>query len=131
MQKWHGIAKIYALTSFDTFKISKNTLDAIRDMGFTEASEIQGLAIPPLLQGKDIIGQAQTGTGKTAAFLLPVMHKIISGPQNNKIKALKLLKTLKHLKTRNLLKPLNGSTVLSMSGRLVPLTQGAQSWQAQ
>lgn len=76
MQKWLVIARIYALTSFDTFKISKNTLDAIKDMGFTEASEIQGLAIPPLLQGKDIIGQAQTGTGKTAAFAIPAIEKI-------------------------------------------------------
>lgn len=47
-------------------------------MGFTEASEIQEKAIPPLLEGKDIIGQAQTGTGKTAAFAIPGIENINS-----------------------------------------------------
>jgi ATP-dependent RNA helicase DeaD len=67
-----------ALTTFDTFKISQNSLDSIKEMGFTEASEIQEKAIPHLLKGKDIIGQAQTGTGKTAAFAIPGIELIDS-----------------------------------------------------
>lgn len=45
-------------------------------MGFEEASPIQAMAIPHLLEGKDVIGQAQTGTGKTAAFGIPVLEKV-------------------------------------------------------
>jgi ATP-dependent RNA helicase DeaD len=64
------------LTTFDTFKISPNSLSSIKEMGFTEASEIQEKAIPHLLEGKDLIGQAQTGTGKTAAFAIPGIERI-------------------------------------------------------
>ena len=49
---------------------------AIQDMGFTKLTPIQEQAIPYLLEGKDIIGQAQTGTGKTAAFGIPTIQKI-------------------------------------------------------
>ena len=55
---------------------------AITDMGFEAASPIQGQAIPLELQGLDIIGQAQTGTGKTAAFGIPLLQKI--DPKNKK-----------------------------------------------
>ncbi len=54
-------------------------------MGFTEASEIQAKAIPHLLQGKDIIGQAQTGTGKTAAFAIPGIELIDSESKNTQM----------------------------------------------
>ena len=64
------------MISFDTFKISQNSLNSIKEMGFTTASEIQEKAIPHLLEGKDIIGQAQTGTGKTAAFTIPGIELI-------------------------------------------------------
>ena len=46
-----------------------------------DATEVQQQVIPLILQGRDIIASAQTGTGKTAAFLLPLIHKIISSPQ--------------------------------------------------
>lgn len=62
---------------FDSFDLSKETQHSIFDMGYEEASAIQTKAIPVILEGKDIIGQAQTGTGKTAAFAIPVIEKIV------------------------------------------------------
>ena len=67
--------------------------DALLDMGFEEATPIQTLAIPPAVQGKDLMGIAQTGTGKTAAFLLPVMDRIMDLPDNGKVKALIVVPT--------------------------------------
>ncbi|MCC8194312.1 MAG: DEAD/DEAH box helicase [Deltaproteobacteria bacterium] len=61
---------------FDDLPLSKEILKAIEIMGFEEATPIQTLAIPALIEGHDIIGQAQTGTGKTAAFGIPLLEKI-------------------------------------------------------
>ncbi|SBW09769.1 DEAD-box ATP-dependent RNA helicase CshA [uncultured delta proteobacterium] len=61
---------------FDELPLSKELLKAIEDMGFEEATPIQTLAIPALLEGHDIIGQAQTGTGKTAAFGIPLLEGV-------------------------------------------------------
>ena len=49
---------------------------AVRDIGFEKLSEVQKCSIPPILDGKDIICQAETGSGKTAAFSLPIIEKI-------------------------------------------------------
>ena len=54
-------------------------LDALDDMNFTETTPIQEHSIPPILEGRDILGVAQTGTGKTAAYLLPVLSKLQDG----------------------------------------------------
>jgi len=59
--------------NFDAFPLSRELHHAIADMGFREPSPIQLQAIPALIEGKDVIGQAQTGTGKTAAFALPIL----------------------------------------------------------
>lgn len=64
------------MTKFNEFNISSTLLNAIQAMGFEEASEIQAKAIPILLNGEDIIGQAETGTGKTAAFAIPAIEKL-------------------------------------------------------
>ncbi len=61
---------------FDELEINSKLMRGIIDMGFEEASPIQERAIPAILSGKDIVGQAQTGTGKTAAFAIPVLEKI-------------------------------------------------------
>lgn len=61
---------------FEELKISQEVLKAIADMGFEEASPIQSQAIPFILDGHDVIGQAMTGTGKTAAFGIPAIEKI-------------------------------------------------------
>jgi ATP-dependent RNA helicase DeaD len=62
--------------SFADLGLSESTLHALRDVGYESPSPIQEEAIPALLQGRDVIGQAQTGTGKTAAFGLPIMEYI-------------------------------------------------------
>ena len=72
---------------YDTFKelgIAPEILKAVEDMGFEEPSPIQKAAIPIAITGKDLIGQAQTGTGKTAAFGIPILERIDTskpGPQ--------------------------------------------------
>ncbi|XP_012271465.1 probable ATP-dependent RNA helicase pitchoune [Orussus abietinus] len=57
-------------------KICENTLKAVNDMGFTDMTEIQARAIPPLLEGRDLVGAAKTGSGKTLAFLIPAVELI-------------------------------------------------------
>lgn len=62
--------------SFENFKLNRQLLNAIADVGYTLPTPIQRKAIPPILSGQDIIGVAQTGTGKTAAFVLPMLMKL-------------------------------------------------------
>jgi len=64
------------LTLFEDLGISPATLKSLKKMGFEEATPIQAETIPMSLQNKDLIGQAQTGTGKTAAFGVPLIDKI-------------------------------------------------------
>ncbi len=64
------------MTSFADLGLSETSLQALRDVGYKEPSPIQEQTIPPLLEGRDIIGQAQTGSGKTAAFGLPLIEYI-------------------------------------------------------
>ncbi len=67
------------MVKFDSFSLSEPVLRALSDMGFEEASPIQAAIVPTLLAGKDAIGQAQTGTGKTAAFGIPLVEAAIKG----------------------------------------------------
>lgn len=68
------------MLNFDALNLKEELLKAIQDMGFTEATPIQEQAIPIALTGKDVIGQAQTGTGKTAAFAIPFLQMIDREP---------------------------------------------------
>jgi len=72
---------------FDELGLKEGLLEAISYMGFETATPIQELAIPVILEGKDLIACAQTGTGKTGAFLLPVLNSLI-GHNNNSTSAL-------------------------------------------
>ena len=65
-----------ASTGFDSLCLPENLLTALSKLGFTTPTPIQMQTIPPLLAGKDVLGEAQTGTGKTAAFGLPALAKI-------------------------------------------------------
>lgn len=69
---------------FYDLDLNDRVLDALDDMNFTECTPIQEHAIPVILEGRDLIGVAQTGTGKTAAFLLPILSKLSDGgyPEN-------------------------------------------------
>jgi len=77
--------------SFADLGLSRPTLQAISDVGYESPSAIQEQAIPTLLQGRDVIGQAQTGTGKTAAFGLPIMEYV--DPSEPTVQALVLTPT--------------------------------------
>ena len=77
---------------FEELQLDDRILRAVTDMGFEEASPIQAKAIPVELEGSDIIGQAQTGTGKTAAFGIPLLQKI--DPKKKKLPGRKLFRML-------------------------------------
>lgn len=61
---------------FENLKLNRQLLDAVKELGFTEATPIQLKAIPLILAGHDVLGIAQTGTGKTAAYVLPLLMKV-------------------------------------------------------
>lgn len=64
---------------FDELDLNDNVLDALYDMRFEECTPVQENCIPEILKGRDVLGVAQTGTGKTAAYLLPILSKLDSG----------------------------------------------------
>lgn len=78
---------------FEEFSFDPGLLDGIKAIGYEETTPVQEQAIPTILAGKDLIASAQTGTGKTAAFLLPIIHRIISSKQDEHIKALVIVPT--------------------------------------
>ncbi|WP_159467647.1 DEAD/DEAH box helicase [Dyadobacter sp. 3J3] len=85
---------IETIEDFETFAdlgLSENILKALTEMGFTKPSPIQAQGIPAVMQGSDVIGQAQTGTGKTAAFGIPVLERIDTS--SNAVQALILCPT--------------------------------------
>ncbi|HET6498642.1 MAG TPA: DEAD/DEAH box helicase, partial [Coriobacteriia bacterium] len=61
--------------SFTTLGLAPRLLDGVRQMGYTDPTPIQSEAIPRILEGADVVGVAQTGTGKTAAFVLPMLQR--------------------------------------------------------
>jgi ATP-dependent RNA helicase RhlE len=67
--------------SFETFNFHPSIRAGVRALGYTKPTPIQLQAIPPIMQGRDVIGLAQTGTGKTAAFVLPILQRLMGGPQ--------------------------------------------------
>lgn len=67
--------------SFDRFALDPRILAQIAAAGYTTPTPIQQRAIPPVLAGRDVMGLAQTGTGKTAAFLLPILQRLTAGPR--------------------------------------------------
>jgi ATP-dependent RNA helicase DeaD len=79
------------VTTFADLGLSETTLEALHDVGYEKPSPIQEEAIPPLMAGRDLIGQAQTGSGKTAAFGLPIIEYV--DPTENDVQALVLTPT--------------------------------------
>src|SRR5688500_13944253 len=63
---------------FSALGLDSRLVDALGALGYEEATPVQREAIPPLLAGRDLLGQAATGTGKTAAFALPMIHRLIT-----------------------------------------------------
>lgn len=79
------------LTKFDELELNPSILRAVEEMGFEEMSPIQAKAIPIMLEGRDIVGQAQTGTGKTAAFGIPLLMRV--NPKDKSLQAIVLCPT--------------------------------------
>ncbi len=86
-------------TSFAQLSLAEPLTRAVRDMGYTAMTPIQAQAIPVVVQGRDVMGAAQTGTGKTAAFSLPLLHRLLkhenasTSPARHPVRALVLLPT--------------------------------------
>ena len=104
---------------FEEMELNNKILRAVRDMGFEEPSPIQARAIPLEREGKDIIGQAQTGTGKTAAFGIPLLEKV--DPKSRKLQAIVLCPTRELAiqvaeEIRRLAKYMHGVKVLPVYG---------------
>lgn len=104
---------------FEDLGLCPEIMKAVKNMGFEEASPIQAKAIPAMMEGKDIIGQAQTGTGKTAAFGIPLLEKI--DPKNKKLQAIVLCPTRELAiqvaeEIRNLAKYMHAIKVLPIYG---------------
>jgi len=72
-------------SDFGMLGLSGPVLDAVRDAGYTEPTPIQRQAIPLILRGRDVMGLAQTGTGKTAAFTLPIIERLTGGPRRTRV----------------------------------------------
>lgn len=77
---------------FEQLSLDPRILAGVRNAGFSTATPIQKQAVPLALEGRDLIGLAQTGTGKTAAFLLPILQRLVSG-QHGRVRALILAPT--------------------------------------
>ena len=68
--------------NFDTFNLHPRVAAGVKALGYTEPTPIQAQAIPLVMQGRDVVGLAQTGTGKTAVFGLPILHRLLGDPSN-------------------------------------------------
>ena len=104
---------------FEDMGLSSEILKAVKYMGFEEASPIQSKAIPLIQEGHDVIGQAQTGTGKTAAFGIPLLEKI--DPKSKKLQAIILCPTRELAiqvadEIRNLAKYMHGIKLVPIYG---------------
>ena len=71
--------------TFADLGLAQPLLDALKDAGYERPTPIQREAIPLALKGRDLIGLAQTGTGKTASFTLPMVHRLLGGPRRTRV----------------------------------------------
>jgi ATP-dependent RNA helicase RhlE len=67
--------------SFDSFHLHPQVAAGITSAGYVEPTPVQSQCIPLIMEGRDVMGLAQTGTGKTAAFVLPILHRLLQGPR--------------------------------------------------
>ncbi|MBI4598520.1 MAG: DEAD/DEAH box helicase [Candidatus Omnitrophica bacterium] len=120
--------------AFDDLRLHPNLLKGIHDLGFLRPTPIQAQAIPHILAGRDVIGCAQTGTGKTAAFVLPILHRLLLRPSTRHLRALIIaptrelaLQSMDHLKALSRYVHLKGAAIFGgvpMDPQIKALTQG-------
>ena len=72
-------------TKFERFQFKPFIIEAVKELGFHEPTEIQERLIPSVLKGESVIGQSQTGTGKTHAYLLPILNRLIQAKKMYKL----------------------------------------------
>ena len=119
---------------FDELRLHPNLLKGIHDLGFLRPTPIQAKAIPEVLAGHDLIGCAQTGTGKTAAFVLPILHKLLQGKSGKHVRALIIaptrelaLQSMDHLKALSRYVHLRGEAIFGgvpMQPQITALLRG-------
>src|SRR3954470_16608493 len=107
---------------FTALKLHPTLLEGLKDLGFRRPTPIQIAAIPPALEGRDVLACAMTGSGKTAAFLLPILHRLIAKPRGT-TRALVLTPTRElaaqieeHLRQLAVHTPLSGAAVFGGVG---------------
>ena len=120
--------------TFDSLNLHPALLKGIHDLGFIRPTPIQAQAIPPILAGRDLIGCAQTGTGKTAAFVLPILHTLLQGKGRGNVRALTVaptrelaLQSMDHLKALSRYVHLKGAAIFGgvpMEPQIKALAQG-------
>ncbi len=120
--------------TFEGLGLHPNLLKGIHDLGFLRPTPIQAQAIPPILAGRDVIGCAQTGTGKTAAFVLPILHRLLQRPGRGHVRTLIVaptrelaLQSMEHLKALSRYVHLKGVAVFGgvpMAPQITALAHG-------
>ena len=120
--------------TFEALNLHPDLLRGIRELGFERPTPIQTQAIPHVLAGRDVIGCAQTGTGKTAAFVLPILHRLLQTPGRGNVRALIVaptrelaLQSMDHLKSLSRYVPLKGAAIFGgvpMEPQIRALQQG-------
>ena len=114
-------------TTFADLELREELLGALTHLGYEEPTPIQREAIPPLIEGRDLLGQAATGTGKTAAFALPIIQRLQPMRDSRDATALVLVPT------RELSMPIVSSSAPPVDSARVTLTScssrfGRNSW---
>ena len=104
--------------SFEELKLHPNLLKGIHDLGFLRPTPIQKEAIPAIMSGRDVIGCAQTGTGKTAAFVLPILDRLLKSSKSPFVRSLIIaptrelaLQSMDHLRSLSRYVHLKGSAI--------------------
>ena len=120
--------------AFESLNLHPDLLRGIRDLGFIRPTPIQAQAIPAVLSGRDVIGCAQTGTGKTAAFVLPILHRLMQGKSRGNVRSLIVaptrelaLQSMDHLKALSRYVHLKGAAIFGgvpMDPQISALSRG-------
>ncbi|MBI4227515.1 MAG: DEAD/DEAH box helicase, partial [Candidatus Omnitrophica bacterium] len=120
--------------TFEALRLHPHLLKGIHELGFIRPTPIQAQAIPHVLAGRDVIGCAQTGTGKTAAFVLPILHRLLRGASGKHVRALIIaptrelaLQSMEHLKALSRYVHLKGEAIFGgvpMQPQITALARG-------
>lgn len=121
-------------TTFDSLQLDPRLLKGIHHLGFLHPTPIQAKAIPSIMEGRDLIGCAQTGTGKTAAFVLPILHRLLQAPSLRNPRALIIaptrelaLQSMTQLEGLSKFVPLKGTAIfggVAMQPQIQALARG-------